>query len=272
MIKKLLISFFILTLSIGGLSATDVSAKGLRFNQKSLTELAMGKENDHVKFLQQSLYDFGYYKSEEDEPVFSGKYEKDLTAALKDFQQTNELKVTGKADQATLKTLNEFLDFQEESEEEDKVPEKPVNAFMDEGTSASDTMVIEEAKYFDQDEVTDIYTGVPLRQRGGVLKDVLTTEGNSNSNYSDKEARINDYEQKTEEKKETFIESLIGSLKKLFMPSTYFRNSARSSYEKELSQEKVEVTNDAKKDLDFFDCVSSDDCLEELNKNDKTQK
>ena len=51
--KKFLTTSFILILSIALLLTNIVSAKGLRFNQKSLTELAMGKENDHVKFLQQ---------------------------------------------------------------------------------------------------------------------------------------------------------------------------------------------------------------------------
>ncbi len=112
--KKIIILFFANTLFI-----SLVFASGNQISSKMVLEMKYGKTNESVKVLQQTLYDFGYFQSDAEDPEFSGKFDKELRDAVIDFQKSNELKVTGEINLETYKTLNEFLTFSSDQEQEE---------------------------------------------------------------------------------------------------------------------------------------------------------
>ena len=101
------------------LSCSLAFAETKELTLKMVANMKYGKTNDDVKFLQQTLYDFGYYKNEEDEPKFSGKFDSELKNAVLDFQKTNEIKVTGVINLETYIMLKRFLGFKSEQEQEE---------------------------------------------------------------------------------------------------------------------------------------------------------
>ncbi|MFT7583263.1 MAG: murein L,D-transpeptidase YcbB/YkuD [Myxococcota bacterium] len=63
-----------------------------------------GKRGGDVKDLQRRLASEGYYTLGDEEP--DGKYSEDVEAAIKDYQELHQIKVTGRVDGATLTSLN----------------------------------------------------------------------------------------------------------------------------------------------------------------------
>ena len=226
-----MISFCLVSLLVYSLSA----AAPKYFTQKSLGELIPGKENQEVRNLQQALYDFGYYKTEEDEPEFSGKFESDLHAALKDFQETNDLRVTGRADFATLKVINEFIKFQSDSEAENEAGNEKID---------SAGYVVEEKNYF-QDS-----------KDGGV--DEKYGGPNFQKQFEDEEASS---KPKEVTKSPGIINKIFNSILNFFTPSDKYRDSERSALDAQ-----VEKTVNKFENYDFFQCSQDDECLKSLNK------
>ncbi len=108
--KKVFLFVFLFSLS-------TVFAESKEFTIQMAAKIVYGKTNQEIKSLQETLFDFGYYKVGVAEPVFSGKFDNELKLALVDFQKSNDIKVTGVVDPTTVKTLNLFLEYAREEEE-----------------------------------------------------------------------------------------------------------------------------------------------------------
>ncbi len=95
-------------------SVTLSYASANELNFKMLPNLKYNKTHQDIKVLQNILYDLGYYKSDEDEPQFSGKFDKELKNSILEFQTDNNLKITGEINVQTYAILKKFLDSQNE--------------------------------------------------------------------------------------------------------------------------------------------------------------
>jgi peptidoglycan hydrolase-like protein with peptidoglycan-binding domain len=210
---------------------SNVSAAAFQFTQKSLNEIVPGKQNAEVKLLQEKLYDFGYYKSEEDEPVFSGRFDKGVQDALKDFQQTNELRVSGRADFTTLKTLNEFIKFQTQGESE----------------SASDSLTkSSKTKEVDLDNIFGVEEKNYFAETADAV-DLYKTQA----------------EPRPTSEPTSIITSLTNKIISFFKPSEIYRQEERKKVDGEEEKMNIEFKNKYGK-YDFFECSQDDQCLKLL--------
>lgn len=233
--KKILL-FFVFAL----ISLASVRAEVEPFTQKSLNEILPGKQNESVGRLQQALYDFGYYKSEDDEPEFSGRFENDLRLALEDFQRTNNLRVSGRADFATLKTINEFIKYQ--NEELAKVESTDASSSELEETGYS----VEEKNYFADSlgDVTDMYR------------------------LSNPELKVTKTEEVVEKKASAgIIDGIFSSILNFFIPSEKYRSKSRQ----ELDVKQDEVKQSKFQNYGYFECIADDDCIKLMNSNNESK-
>lgn len=237
--KKLSITlFYLVSILLFAIS----SAAPKYFTQKSLGELVPGKENQEVRNLQQALYDFGYYKVEEDDPTFSGKFESDLHVALKDFQETNDLRVSGRADFATLKVINEFIKFQNDSEADGEVSKEKLD---------SDGYLVEEKNYFqdisDGEDVGQKYGGPNFEKQFG-NEEIAAKSGES-------------------VKSPGIINKIFNSILDFFTPSEKYRDAKRSALDMESQKPVSRFEN-----YDYFECIADDECIEYMRSKDVGQK
>jgi hypothetical protein len=107
--KKVIISLFVISSCISVVFA-DLNI----LIMDDYKNIDGGKFNVHVADLQKTLNELGYTIKEDKngDPVPpSGIIDLETTAAIKDFQKENELKVTGKINEETIATLNQLVQF-----------------------------------------------------------------------------------------------------------------------------------------------------------------
>jgi hypothetical protein len=203
-----------------------VLASDRYFTQKSLSQIIPGNNNKEILFIQETLYEFGYYKTEEDEPNFSSTYDLELSKSIKDFQKTNSLRETGRVDFATLQTLNDFLKLKYSQEKENPSTES-------------------------DNKMKEIFTE----------KNYFENSGDAVDQYLNQTKQV----QESEISIPKIIKKAVGSFVDLFRSTGSYRNSQRNFLEVTLP-DKNRFEN-----YNFFDCVSSDECLEFIGQQQKNK-
>jgi hypothetical protein len=152
---------------------------------------------------------------------------------------------------AEIKTLNEFIKFQSDSEEKDEMVPNKIEKDTGYNVDQKDYFKDEkEQAYFDGDEQEDV---ADMYASGSSVDG----QNEFSENNRDNEKRV-----EGEGENESIVGKIFNSIKNFFMPSERYREKARQILE-------VNLPNKSRfENYTYFDCIEDDDCLEYMKNKD----